>query len=79
MFRKPGTIERDEVSVNVNEGGALNSKDASAPQQPAKPAWRSPRLEELGNLRDFVQHGNGFGKSGPSSDGNSDPGGEMMS
>lgn len=57
----------------------MDAKDASTPQQPAgKPEWRSPRLEELGNLRDFVQHGNGFGKSGPSADGSSDPGGEMM-
>lgn len=44
----------------------------------SKPSWRSPELRELGNLRDFVQAGNAFGKSGTPSDGNSDPGGESM-
>jgi hypothetical protein len=48
------------------------------PQEGAKPTWRSPKLEELGNLRDFVQAGNAFGKSLGSGDGNADPGGEKM-
>ena len=52
--------------------------EATPPQAGAKPAWHSPKLEELGNLRDFVQTGNAFGKSGVNSDGSSDPGGEMM-
>ena len=52
--------------------------EATPPQPDAKPAWHSPKLEELGNLRDFVQTGNAFGKSGVNSDGSSDPGGEMM-
>ena len=43
-----------------------------------KPTWRSPQLKELGNLRDFVQTGHAFGKSGTPSDGNSTPGGESM-
>ncbi|MGQ0734852.1 MAG: hypothetical protein ACT4QD_14505 [Acidobacteriota bacterium] len=46
--------------------------------QSGKPVWRSPRLEELGNLRDFVRSGNAFGKSGAPADGSSDPGGESM-
>ena len=52
--------------------------DVTAPLEDAKPVWRSPKLEELGNLRDFVQAGNAFGKSLGSGDGNADPGGEKM-
>lgn len=52
--------------------------DVTPPQPEPKTAWRSPKLEELGNLRDFVQTGNAFGKSGVNADGSSDPGGEMM-
>ena len=43
-----------------------------------KREWRAPRLQELGNLRDFVQAGHAFGKSGGPADGTSDPGGESM-
>lgn len=43
-----------------------------------KPVWQRPKLEKLGNLKDFVQTGNAFGKSGLASDGESTPGGEMM-
>jgi hypothetical protein len=43
-----------------------------------KRQWRAPRLRELGNLRDFVQTGHAFGKSGAPADGESDPGGESM-
>ena len=28
-----------------------------------KRAWHSPKVEALGNLRDFVKSGNAFGKS----------------
>jgi hypothetical protein len=52
--------------------------DSAAGVKTTKAEWRSPKLQELGNLRSFVQTGNGFGKSGPTSDGNSDPGGEKM-
>jgi hypothetical protein len=44
----------------------------------AKETWTSPKLEELGNLRDFVRTGFAFGKSGTPADGSSDPGGESM-
>ena len=40
--------------------------------------WQRPKLQELGNLRDFVQAGNAYGKSGAPADGSSDPGGESM-
>ena len=58
----------------------LNRNDhVTPPAQGQKPMWRRPQLEELGNLRDFVQAGNAYGKSGPNTDGSSEPGGEMMS
>ena len=44
----------------------------------ARAVWQRPTLQELGNLRDFVQVGNAFGKSGAPADGSSDPGGESM-
>lgn len=45
---------------------------------PTKPAWRAPKVDDLGNLRDFVRTGGANGKSGPNTDGASKPGGEMM-
>ncbi len=45
---------------------------------PTKPAWRAPRVDDLGNLRDFVRTGGANGKSGPNDDGASKPGGEKM-
>jgi hypothetical protein len=53
-------------------------RDSATRDASQKPVWRSPRLEELGNLRDFVQAGNAFGKTGGPSDGSSEPGGEAM-
>ena len=44
-----------------------------------RPVWNAPKLQELGNLRRFVQTGSAFGKSGVSADGASMPGGELMS
>ena len=44
----------------------------------SKRAWQSPRLEELGNLREFVRSGQANGKSGAPADGASMPGGESM-
>ncbi len=40
--------------------------------------WLSPKLQELGNLRDFVRTGNANGKSGAFGDGKSMCGGEAM-
>ena len=55
-----------------------STNDSVTQDEVRKPVWRSPRLEELGNLRDFVRTGNAFGKSGTPADGNSSPGGESM-
>ncbi len=52
--------------------------DTTAGHGTEKRQWRAPRLQELGNLRDFVQTGHAFGKSGAPSDGESTPGGESM-
>jgi hypothetical protein len=43
-----------------------------------KPMWRSPKLQEIGNLRDFVREGNAFGKSGACADGNTSGNNEAM-
>lgn len=43
-----------------------------------KPEWRAPKVDDLGNLRDFVRTGHAFGKTGGPSDGSSTPGGEAM-
>ena len=53
--------------------------DESVRNDSQKPVWRTPELQELGNLRTFVQTGHAFGKSGGPGDGESDPGGEKMS
>jgi hypothetical protein len=52
------------------------SKGNSA--NPMKPEWRAPKVDDLGNLRDFVRTGGANGKSGPNDDGASKPGGEKM-
>ena len=43
-----------------------------------KPIWRSPKVNELGNLRNFVRTGHAFGKSKLETDGNAMAGGESM-
>jgi hypothetical protein len=44
----------------------------------ARPAWRTPQVEELGNLRDFVRSGVANGKSILTTDGDSMAGNESM-
>lgn len=44
----------------------------------ARPLWHTPKLQELGNLRDFVKVGGANGKSGGNMDGNANCGGEAM-
>ena len=44
----------------------------------SQPLWHTPRLQELGNLRDFVRVGNANGKSHIDMDGESACGGEAM-
>jgi hypothetical protein len=43
-----------------------------------KPVWQSPKLQELGNIRQFVRTGEAMGKSGTDTDGGSMPGHEAM-
>ena len=52
--------------------------DELAQRGSEKPVWRTPELRELGNLRNFVQTGHAYGKSGGAGDGESNPGGETM-
>jgi hypothetical protein len=52
--------------------------DLRAEARNGKRAWRSPRLEEVGNLRDFVQEGIAMGKSGPGADGTTSGNNEAM-
>jgi hypothetical protein len=40
--------------------------------------WHAPKLQELGNLRDFVRTGHASGKSGTFGDGQANCGGEAM-
>ena len=44
----------------------------------SQPLWQTPKLQELGNLRDFVRVGNANGKSGGNMDGAANCGGEAM-
>ena len=52
--------------------------DVRADAPVSKRAWRSPRLEQVGNLRDFVREGNAFGKSGDGLDGTTSGNNESM-
>lgn len=54
-------------------------KQGNGPVEAQPPrAWRAPRLQELGNLKDFVRVGNASGKSGLQTDGSSAAGNETM-
>lgn len=56
--------------------GTMAAKDVK--EVAVRPVWRTPQLESLGNLRDFVRTGGANGKSGPDADGNAMLGGESM-
>lgn len=55
----------------------MGSKDLKAHEE-SRPVWRSPHVEELGNLRDFVRSGVANGKSILTTDGDSMAGNESM-
>ena len=69
-----------EACYNCGLGkGNSHMNTVDLPRVPAeRPAWQSPRLQELGNIRRFVQTGGANGKSGTQHDGNSKCGGEAM-
>ena len=52
--------------------------DVRAEERASKREWHSPRLEQVGSLRDFVREGNAFGKSGPGEDGMTSGNNEAM-
>ena len=54
------------------------SEKATGRAAAERTAWKRPKVEELGQLRDFVRVGNAFGKSVLVNDGNSEAGGESM-
>jgi len=54
---------------------AIDSKTGSGAE---KLAWNKPKLQELGNIRQFVQTGGANGKSGHNVDGASMAGNETM-
>jgi hypothetical protein len=56
----------------------MKTVDSTTYASAEKPVWQSPKLQELGNIRRFVQTGNANGKSGTFIDGSSMCGGEAM-
>ena len=56
----------------------MGTTDSKSRVKGEKRAWHSPKVEELGNLRDFVKTGNAFGKSVLTADGQSMAGNESM-
>jgi hypothetical protein len=46
-------------------------RESRAADPKGKAEWRRPKVEELGNLKDFVRSGHAFGKSGTHIDGSS--------
>jgi hypothetical protein len=51
---------------------------STTPVASTRPVWNTPKLHELGNLRNLVKVGGANGKSGTHMDGNSNCGGEAM-
>lgn len=63
----------------VGEGeDVMEATDSNSRVKGGKRAWHSPKVEQLGNLRDFVKTGNAFGKSVLTTDGESMAGNESM-
>lgn len=56
----------------------MGTADSTTHRNSAKPVWQRPRLQELGNIRRFVQVGNANGKSFNLMDGSANCGGEAM-
>jgi hypothetical protein len=56
----------------------MAEKDTTAHGSAEKVNWRRPKLEELGNIRQFVQSGQANGKSHLNEDGSSMAGNEAM-
>ena len=56
----------------------MNIRESTSVAAAGKPVWQNPKLQELGNIRRFVQTGNANGKSGTQNDGTSMCGGEAM-
>ena len=57
----------------------METTDSKPGARAEKRVWHSPKVEELGNLRDFVQTGQAIGKSDGPPDGQSMAGNESMS
>jgi hypothetical protein len=57
----------------------MGTADSTTRVASEKPVWQSPKLQELGNIRRFVQVGNANGKSYNLMDGSANCGGEAMS
>lgn len=56
----------------------VRNRPQGAPLPEDRPSWSNPELRELGNIKDFVQTGNAFGKSVLINDGQAMAGGESM-
>ena len=73
------TINADTLPLFTCEGEQVMETTNLKPRVTGeKRAWHSPKVEELGNLRDFVKTGNAFGKSILTTDGESMAGNESM-
>jgi hypothetical protein len=49
----------------AEEGLVAGNEDSG---NPTKPVWRAPKVDDIGNLRDFVKTSDGHTKSGSRSD-----------
>ncbi len=56
----------------------MSMNDEKLPAAGVKPVWKTPKLQDLGNVRQFVQTGAANGKSGTKIDGDSMAGNETM-
>lgn len=56
----------------------METVDSTVSVSDGKPVWESPKLQQLGNIRRFVQAGHAFGKSFNLMDGTAACGGEAM-
>ena len=56
----------------------MAARDSQTRKGTEKPVWHTPRLEELGDIRELVQVGLAKGKSGAAHDGSSAGGPETM-
>src|SRR5581483_12271248 len=71
------SMQGNQLTISIlGKEHVMAGVDTSTDRPAPKRVWQTPRLQELGNVRQFVQTGGAHGKSGTHRDGPSGGGSE---